>query len=97
MCSPNIGQTILNCATFQGERTIGDNHLGDWGGLFGKLLVGYARFGDKRLLEENAVEHLYSLYVRITAEAEKDDSIEEECRQAFKSLSEGDSKMMQLW
>ncbi len=36
--STNIGQAIYNTFEAIGSKTIGDNHLGDWGTQFGKLI-----------------------------------------------------------
>jgi arginyl-tRNA synthetase len=37
------------------------------------------------------------LYVKITAEAEKDDILNEQARNSFKLLSEGDSESKEIW
>ncbi len=70
LCTPSIGQTIVNIHRHLGYRVIGDNHLGDWGGLFGKLIAGYKRYGNAEKLKENAIEHLLEVYIKITADAE---------------------------
>ena len=41
LCTPSIGQTICNIYNHLGYRVIGDSHFGDWGGIFGKLIVLY--------------------------------------------------------
>jgi arginyl-tRNA synthetase len=38
ICTPSIGQTILNIHEYLGYTIIGDSHFGDWGGIFGKLI-----------------------------------------------------------
>ena len=38
LCTPSIGQAILNIHEYLGYTTIGDSHFGDWGGIFGKLI-----------------------------------------------------------
>jgi arginyl-tRNA synthetase len=38
-------------------------------------------------LKKNAVEHLLELYIKITAEAEKNKDLEEQIRDEFKKLS----------
>jgi arginyl-tRNA synthetase len=38
MCTPNIGQTLVNLYEKLGYNVIGDSHIGDWGIIFGKLL-----------------------------------------------------------
>ena len=39
MCTPVIGQSIINIYRYLGYVVVGDNHLGDWGGVFGKLIT----------------------------------------------------------
>jgi hypothetical protein len=45
-------------------------------------------YGDAQKLKENAVEHLFELYVQITAQAEKDSLLEDTFRDTFKKLSQ---------
>ena len=40
-----IGQALYNIFKFAGYRTIGDNHLGDWGKQFGVLIAAYKEDG----------------------------------------------------
>lgn len=97
LCTPSIGQTIVNLHRHLGYRVIGDNHLGDWGGLFGKLIAGYKKYGNPEILKENAIEHLLEIYIKITADAEADPVVEELCRNEFKRLSEADPENIELW
>lgn len=97
LCTPSIGQTIVNIHRHLGYKVIGDNHLGDWGGLFGKLIAGYKRYGNAEKLKENAIEHLLEVYIKITADTETDTTVEELCRNEFKKLSEADSENIELW
>lgn len=41
ICTPSIGQAILNTYKYLGYNIIGDSHFGDWGGIFGKLIALY--------------------------------------------------------
>ena len=41
ICTPSIGQTILNVHEYLGYDVIGDSHFGDWGGIFGKLIYAW--------------------------------------------------------
>ena len=61
------------------------------------MIVAYKRFGDEQELKTNAVEHLFNLYVKISALAETETSLEQEFREAFKLLSSGDPELVQLW
>jgi arginyl-tRNA synthetase len=97
LCTPTIGQTIINTYRYLGFRVIGDNHLGDWGGIFGKLIAAFKLFGNETDLIANPIEYLLSLYIKVTAEAEKDPSIDQRCRDEFKKLTEADPENMELW
>ena len=57
-----IGEAICRLLEFTGARVIRDNHLGDWGTQFGKLIYGYKRWADQAALAEDAIEELERLY-----------------------------------
>lgn len=61
-----IGDALVRHFRAQGYTVIGDNHLGDWGTSFGKLIVAYKKWGDHDQIEtsENPVLALKDLYVR---------------------------------
>lgn len=92
-----IGQALRNILTFLGWRVIGDNHLGDWGTQFGKLLSAWSRWGDAAELERNPTGHLLALYVRFHDEAAGDPSLEPEARDWFRRLETGDPAARELW
>lgn len=97
MCTPNIGQALINLYEKIGFEVISDSHIGDWGIIFGKLITAYKLWGEEEKLKDNAVDYLLELYVKITAESQKDDSIEEKSRQAFKLLSQWDEESKKIW
>ncbi len=92
-----LGNSLRRIFEKLGFDVVSINHLGDWGTQFGKMMVAYAKFGKNRILNENAVEMLYELYVKFHEEAEKDDSLNEQARLAFKKLEEGDQQAVALW
>lgn len=97
LCTPTHGQTYANLMRYRGAKIIRDSHFGDWGGIFGKLIVAYQKYSSKEALKENPIDVLYHLYVRITAEAEADPQVEQECRDAFVRLSQGEDEYVALW
>jgi arginyl-tRNA synthetase len=97
LCPTSTGQSIINIHRYLGWHVIVDNHMGDWGSLFGKLIVGYERYGDHMKLERDGVDHLMDIYVAISADIETDTNIEQECRDAFRRLSSGDEILMKMW
>lgn len=92
-----IGHSLKRLYQFNGYHCVGINHLGDWGTQFGKLIVAYRRFGNKTDVEQNGIDALVALYVKFHAEAEKDDTLNEEARIAFTALEHGDPDCVALW
>ena len=92
-----IGGALYNIYKFLGYNTIGINHLGDWGTQFGKLIEGYKRWGSEYNIEENPIDELTKIYVRINALCKEDESVLEECRNNFKKLEDGDKYCTEIW
>ena len=92
-----IGRALYNMYKFLGYNTIGINHLGDWGTQFGKLIEGYKRFGNEYNLEENPIDKLTEIYVRINELCKEDESALEDCRNNFKKLEDGDEYCTNIW
>ena len=92
-----IGRALYNMYKFLGYNTIGINHLGDWGTHFGKLIEGYKRFGNEYNLEENPIDKLTEIYVRINELCKEDESVLDDCRNNFKKLEDGDEYCTQVW
>lgn len=107
--STNIGASLKNILSFAGYTVVGDNHLGDWGTQFGKLIYAYKKWGTKEEVEQDPIRELLKLYVRFHDEAglegdeqpESTDSsvnpMEEEARRYFRLLEEGDAEITALW
>lgn len=97
MCTPNIGQTIINIYKKLWYNVISDSHIGDWWIIFWKLISAYKLRWDEEKLKNNAVDYLLELYVKITAETEKDESLEGKVREEFKKLSRWDEESINYW
>lgn len=87
-----IGNSISNIANYLGYKTIKINYLGDWGTQFGKLIVGFNHWGNEKKLEENPINHLLEIYIKAN-----DEKYEQEARDEFRKLEEGDKKNLTLW
>lgn len=92
-----IGQAVYNICKFNGYDVVGDNHLGDWGTQFGKLLTAYVHWGDRSKIEKNPIKEFYNLYVKFHNEVEKNPELETEARSWFKRLEEGDKEAKDIW
>ncbi|HEL9629245.1 TPA: arginine--tRNA ligase [Streptococcus suis] len=92
-----IGDALANIHAKLGYNPIRINHLGDWGKQFGMLIVAYKLWGDKAAVEADPISELLKLYVRINAEAEEKPELDDEARQWFKKLEDGDPEAHELW
>ena len=92
-----IGGALYNIYKYLGYNVTGINHLGDYGTQFGKLIEGYKRWGSEYNIDENPIDELTKIYIRINNACKEDESILEECRNNFKKLEDGDPYCVELW
>jgi arginyl-tRNA synthetase len=92
-----IGHSLKLIFQKLGYTVVGINHLGDWGTQFGKLLVAYDLWGNEEKLKEAPIDELQRIYIKFHEVAEKNPQLEDEARQAFKELEEGDKEKLKLW
>jgi len=92
-----IGNSLYKIFNFTGYKSIGVNHLGDWGTQFGKLIVAYKRWGDDKQLNDQPITHLFNIYVKFHQEAKIDPGLDDEARAWFKKLEDGDKEAFALW
>lgn len=92
-----IGNAIANILEKQGYKPVRINHLGDWGTQFGKLIVAYRLWGDEAKVKAEPIKELLNLYIRFHEEAENDPSLEDQGREWFKKLEDGDEEALHLW
>lgn len=92
-----IGGALYNIYKYLGYNVTGINHLGDYGTQFGKLIEGYKRWGEEYNIEENPIDELTKIYIRINELCKQDEKVLEECRNNFKKLEDGDSYCTEIW
>ena len=92
-----IGGALYNIYKYLGYHVTGINHLGDYGTQFGKLIEGYKRWGKEYNIDENPIDELTKIYIRINQACKEDEKILEECRNNFKKLEDGDPYCKELW
>ena len=92
-----IGDSIKRILNFLGFKTLADNHIGDWGTQFGKLIVAYKNWLDKKAYEEDPIGELERIYVLFSDKAKKDSALEDEAREELKKLQLGDENNQKLW
>ena len=92
-----IGDSIKRILQFLGFHTLADNHIGDWGTQFGKLIVAYKNWLNKKAYEEDPIGELERIYVLFSDEAKKKPALEDEAREELKKLQLGDEDNQKLW
>ncbi len=94
-----IGDAVANLLSATGWDVKRDNHIGDWGTQFGKQIYAIKTWGNEIEIEqaERPVKELVALYVKFHEEAEKNPALEDEAREWFKKLEDGDQEARALW
>jgi arginyl-tRNA synthetase len=94
-----IGDAIANLYQALGWSVHRDNHIGDWGTQFGKLIYAIKTWGNKEEISQmvRPIKELVKLYVRFHQEATDNDSLENFGREWFKKLENGDSEARVIW
>lgn len=92
-----IGNSLYKIYSKLGYKVERINHLGDWGTQFGKLIVAYKAWGSKEAVEKDGVAELMKLYVKFHEEAEKDDSLNDQAREWFTQMEQGNEEALSIW
>ncbi|WP_418964663.1 arginine--tRNA ligase [Cetobacterium sp.] len=92
-----IGDSIKRMYKYLGYNVVADNHIGDWGTQFGKLIIGYRNWLDQEAYKENAIEELERVYVEFTRQSEENSELEDQAREELKKLQDGDEENYRLW
>ena len=92
-----LGDSLARILRLLGHHVITDNHLGDWGTQFGKLLVGWKRFLDRSALQRDPISEMERLYKLVNAATETDQAVLEEARRELVNLQRGDEENLRIW
>jgi arginyl-tRNA synthetase len=92
-----LGDSLARVSRLLGHRVITDNHLGDWGTQFGKLIVGWKTRLDSAALAADPIAEMERLYKAINAACEQDPKILETARQELVKLQGGDQENLAIW
>ena len=95
--STGIGDALQRLLRLLGHRVISDNHIGDWGTQFGKLLLGWKQILDRAALERDAIAELERLYKIINAECDANPARLEAAKQELVKLQAGDAENILIW
>lgn len=99
-----IGDAIKRTLRAVGYDVVADNHIGDWGTQFGKLIVAYRRWLDADAFAKDPVAELLRLYIKFQDESKTGEDDEEgtapllkEARAEVVKLHSGDPENRALW
>ncbi len=95
--STGIGDSLQRVFRLLGHRVITDNHIGDWGTQFGKLLLGWKQILDRDALARDAIAELERLYKVINADCDATPARLEEAKQELVKLQAGDAENTAVW
>ncbi len=98
-----IGEAICRLLAFSGARVIRDNHIGDWGTQFGKLIWAYkqaqatAPAALATALANEPLEEFERLYKAGHHAAEADPAVLDAARSELVKLQDGDAVNLDIW
>jgi len=92
-----LGDSLAKVLRLLGHRVITDNHIGDWGTQFGKLLVGWKGSLDRAALQQDPIGEMERLYKMVNAASEADPAVLEQARQELVKLQRGDPENLGIW
>jgi arginyl-tRNA synthetase len=92
-----LGEAITRVSRFLGHKVITDNHIGDWGTQFGKVIYGWKHLLIPENLSSDPVGEVVRIYREADAASKKDPGILQECRQELVKLQQGDEENHGIW
>ena len=92
-----LGDSLARTLRLLGHRVVTDNHIGDWGTQFGKLLVGWKGGLDRAALVGDPIAEMERLYKEVNAASESDPAVLERARQELVKLQNGDAENLSIW
>ena len=92
-----IGEAICRLLAFSGAKVVRDNHIGDWGTQFGKLIWAYKRHLNQAALASEPLEEFERLYKLGNSSAEADPAVLTEAQQELVKLQACDPANLAIW
>ncbi len=92
-----IGEAICRLLAFSGAHVVRDNHIGDWGTQFGKLIWAYKRHLDPAALAAEPLEEFERLYKLGNNAAAADSAVLTAAQQELVRLQNGDAGNLAIW
>ncbi len=92
-----IGEALCRLLAFSGAKVVRDNHIGDWGTQFGKIIWAYKRQLDQAALAADPLAEFERLYKVGHSASEADEAVMNEARQELVKLQAGDPENREIW
>ncbi|MEO6052972.1 MAG: arginine--tRNA ligase, partial [Chthoniobacterales bacterium] len=92
-----IGDCLTRVSRFLGHNVVTDNHIGDWGTQFGKIIYGWKNLLDKDALAKHPIDELVRIYREINEREKTDTALADACRAELVKLQQGDAENLAIW
>jgi arginyl-tRNA synthetase len=92
-----LGDCLARVARFLGHDVVTDNHIGDWGTQFGKVIYGWKHFLDEAALARDPIGELVRLYREVNRIEESDEAVKRAAREELVRLQSGDPENLAIW
>jgi arginyl-tRNA synthetase len=92
-----LGDSLARTLRLLGHHVVTDNHIGDWGTQFGKLLVGWKKHLDPAALQADPIAEMERLYKLVNAAGDADVKVLDEARRELVKLQAGDTENLRIW
>lgn len=91
-----IGDAVARTLELAGHTVIRQNHIGDWGTAFGRLLAFLDEIGDNAA-QDAELRDIEALYVEASQKFERDPAFAERAREMVLALQAHDATAIQKW
>ncbi len=92
-----IGDALARIARYLGHEVVTDNHIGDWGTQFGKVIYGWKHFLDRDALDTDPIPELLRLYRHVNSLEADDAALARNVREELVKLQSGDAENLAIW
>lgn len=92
-----LGDAVARLLRSAGHNVITDNHLGDWGTQFGKIIYGWKHYLDQENLAKDTIGEMERLYQLVNAQSESDETVADAARAETAKLQNGDTENKAIW
>ncbi len=97
LCNAIFGEALVRVLRFTGYDVTSDDHVGDFGTQFGKLICAIDLWGNKAEIEKSPIEEFTRLYIEFHVKEKEDPTLIEMARDMNKKLEDGDSVALAKW